>query len=102
METNYACIPVCESPITSLNHLEIKSLGPSNITHGGGTTVWGNEPDIYSRLLRERIVFLGTPVDDAVADSIVAQLLFPPKTQKRHPALHQFSGRFSDSGNGNL
>lgn len=32
--------------------------------------------DIYSSLLRERIVFLGTPVDDAVADSIVAQLLF--------------------------
>ena len=32
--------------------------------------------DIYSRLLRERIIFLGTPVDDQVADSIVAQLLF--------------------------
>ncbi|MEL6326153.1 MAG: ATP-dependent Clp endopeptidase proteolytic subunit ClpP [Cyanobacteria bacterium J06626_23] len=32
--------------------------------------------DIYSRLLRERIVFLGTAVDDMVADSIVAQLLF--------------------------
>jgi ATP-dependent Clp protease protease subunit len=32
--------------------------------------------DIYSRLLRERIVFMGTPVDDTVADSIVAQLLF--------------------------
>ncbi|MFP4218992.1 MAG: ATP-dependent Clp endopeptidase proteolytic subunit ClpP [Phormidium sp.] len=32
--------------------------------------------DIYSRLLRERIIFLGTPVDDAVADSIVAQLLY--------------------------
>lgn len=32
--------------------------------------------DIYSRLLRERIVFLGTPVMDEVADSIVAQLLF--------------------------
>ncbi|MEM1368603.1 MAG: ATP-dependent Clp endopeptidase proteolytic subunit ClpP [Cyanobacteria bacterium P01_H01_bin.15] len=32
--------------------------------------------DIYSRLLRERIVFLGTQVDDAIADSIVAQLLF--------------------------
>ena len=32
--------------------------------------------DIYSRLLRERIIFLGSPVDDAVADSIVAQLLF--------------------------
>ena len=32
--------------------------------------------DIYSRLLRERIIFLGTPVMDDVADSIVAQLLF--------------------------
>jgi ATP-dependent Clp protease protease subunit len=32
--------------------------------------------DIYSRLLRERIVFLGTPVDDQAADSIVAQLLY--------------------------
>lgn len=32
--------------------------------------------DIYSRLLRERIVFLGTQVNDEVADSIVAQLLY--------------------------
>lgn len=32
--------------------------------------------DIYSRLLRERIIFLGTPVTDEVADSIVAQLLY--------------------------
>jgi ATP-dependent Clp protease protease subunit len=32
--------------------------------------------DIYSRLLRERIIFLGTPIDDDVADAIVAQLLF--------------------------
>jgi ATP-dependent Clp protease protease subunit len=32
--------------------------------------------DIYSRLLRERIIFLGTAIDDTVADSIVAQLLF--------------------------
>ena len=31
--------------------------------------------DIYSRLLKERIVMLGTPVDDAVANLIVAQLL---------------------------
>jgi ATP-dependent Clp protease, protease subunit len=33
------------------------------------------EYDIYSRLLNERIVFLGTPVDDQVANLIVAQLL---------------------------
>ncbi|RZM82486.1 ATP-dependent Clp endopeptidase proteolytic subunit ClpP [Leptolyngbya iicbica LK] len=32
--------------------------------------------DIYSRLLRERIIFLGTPVNDKIADAIVAQLLF--------------------------
>ena len=32
--------------------------------------------DIYSRLLVDRIIFLGTPVDDGVANSIVAQLLF--------------------------
>jgi ATP-dependent Clp protease protease subunit len=32
--------------------------------------------DLYSRLLRERIVFLGTPIDDAVANLVVAQLLF--------------------------
>lgn len=32
--------------------------------------------DLYSRLLKERIVFLGRPVDDDVANSIVAQLLF--------------------------
>ena len=31
--------------------------------------------DIYSRLLKERIVFLGTEVDDAVANLIMAQLL---------------------------
>ena len=32
--------------------------------------------DIYSRLLRERIIFLGTGIDDSVADAVVAQLLF--------------------------
>lgn len=32
--------------------------------------------DIYSRLLKERIIFLGTPIDDYVANSIIAQLLF--------------------------
>tara|TARA_R100000664_G_scaffold412_4_gene1304 strand:- start:3579 stop:4154 length:576 start_codon:yes stop_codon:yes gene_type:complete len=32
--------------------------------------------DIYSRLLKDRIVFLGTPVDDHVANSIIAQLLY--------------------------
>ena len=35
--------------------------------------------DIYSRLLQDRIVFLGTPVDDYIANLIIAQLLFLAK-----------------------
>src|SRR5947208_9115742 len=31
--------------------------------------------DIYSRLLRERVIFVGTPIDDQVANLVVAQLL---------------------------
>lgn len=32
--------------------------------------------DIYSRLLRDRIIFLGTPINDAVANTVIAQMLF--------------------------
>ena len=32
--------------------------------------------DIYSRLLKDRVVFIGTPIDDVVANLVVAQLLF--------------------------
>jgi ATP-dependent Clp protease protease subunit len=32
--------------------------------------------DIFSRLLKERIVFIGTPIDDAIASLVIAQLLF--------------------------
>jgi len=32
--------------------------------------------DIYSRLLKDRIIFLGFPIDDAVANTIIAQMLF--------------------------
>jgi ATP-dependent Clp protease protease subunit len=32
--------------------------------------------DIYSRLLKERIVFIGTPIDDTIAGLVIAQLLF--------------------------
>ena len=32
--------------------------------------------DIYSRLLKERIIFLGTPIEDSIASLIIAQLLF--------------------------
>jgi ATP-dependent Clp protease protease subunit len=32
--------------------------------------------DIYSRLLKDRIVFIGTPIDDLLANTVIAQLLF--------------------------
>lgn len=58
---------------TALAAQSIESVVPMVVEQSGrGERAF----DIYSRLLRERIVFLGTPVDDEVADSIVAQLLF--------------------------
>jgi len=39
---------------------------------GRGERVW----DLYSRLLVDRIIFIGTPIDDHVANIVVAQLLF--------------------------
>jgi ATP-dependent Clp protease, protease subunit len=32
--------------------------------------------DIYSRLLKDRVIFLGSPIDDAVANTVIAQMLF--------------------------
>ncbi len=40
------------------------------------TTYGERSYDIYSRLLKDRIIFLGTPIDDGVANAIIAQLLF--------------------------
>ena len=37
--------------------------------------------DIYSRLLKERIIFLGTPIDDNVANLIIAQKYLYPDLQ---------------------
>jgi ATP-dependent Clp protease protease subunit len=67
-------------PINSLSPISINCNynSPNNIVpmvveqSGMGERAF----DIYSRLLRERIIFLGTPIDDTVANSIVAQLLF--------------------------
>ncbi|HQU08737.1 MAG: ATP-dependent Clp protease proteolytic subunit [Verrucomicrobia bacterium 21-51-4] len=39
---------------------------------GRGERSW----DIYSRLLKDRIIFIGTPIDDYVANAVVAQMLF--------------------------
>ena len=39
--------------------------------------------DIYSRLLEDRVVFLGTPINDDVANSVIAQLLFLEKSDPK-------------------
>ena len=52
---------------------EMAQLVPMVVEQSGRTE---RAYDIYSRLLRERIVFLGTPIDDSVASLIIAQLLF--------------------------
>ncbi len=39
--------------------------------------------DIYSRLLKDRIIFLGGPINDAVANTIIAQLLFLEKQDEK-------------------
>ena len=41
--------------------------------------------DIYSRLLRDRIIFLGAPINDMVANSVIAQLLFLASKDSQKP-----------------
>ena len=56
-----------------MNNKDLAQLVPMVVEQTGRTE---RAYDIYSRLLRERIVFLGTPIDDSVASLIIAQLLF--------------------------
>lgn len=68
---NHRSILSLSSAAASLNQLQ--NILPVVVEQSGrGERAF----DIYSRLLRERIVFLGTPVTGEVADSIVAQLLY--------------------------
>ena len=72
--------------IQSINHQQFFNIKKSQIPYktslGALPTVIEQSGrgerafDIYSRLLRERIIFLGTEVNDQVSDSLVAQLLF--------------------------
>ncbi len=62
---------------SSINYLDVKNKSESAVPtvveqSGRGERAF----DIYSRLLRERIIFLGTGINDQVSDSLVAQLLF--------------------------
>ncbi len=53
--------------------LEPRGIIPNVVeTTARGTTA----SDLFSRLLKERIIFIGTPIDDMVANSVVGQLLY--------------------------
>jgi ATP-dependent Clp protease protease subunit len=65
-----------------MNQSELQSLIPMVIeTTGRGERAF----DIYSLLLRNRLVFLGTPINDQVANLIVAQLLFLNQEDREAP-----------------
>ena len=56
-----------------MNKKFLNQLVPMVVEQTGG---YERAYDIYSRLLKERIIFLGTPIDDNIASLIIAQLLF--------------------------
>ena len=56
-----------------MKNKDLAQLVPMEVEQTGRTE---RAYDIYSRLLRERIVFLGMPIDDSVASLVIAQLLF--------------------------
>ena len=65
--------PLAEQPIYEVNNTVESNLVPMVIE----TTSRGERAyDIYSRLLKDRIIILGSPINDVVASTIVAQLLF--------------------------
>ena len=83
-----------------------EDLSAKDLLHGGGPEnvipmVVESGPrgerayDIYSMLLKERIVYLGTPIHDQVANAIIAQLLFLDREgpRARHQPVYQLAGR---------
>lgn len=65
--------PLYDMTLSSEGHEPVNSLIPMVIE----TTSRGERAyDIYSRLLKDRIIILGSPINDVVASAIVAQLLF--------------------------
>ena len=69
--------------ITSQTKLKKGTLIPTVIDKapGGGERVY----DIYSRLLEDRVIFLGDAIDASVANTVIAQLLFLEKQDPKAP-----------------
>ena len=71
--------------ITSIKKITKGTLIPTVIDKapGGGERVY----DIYSRLLEDRVIFLGEAIDAAVANTVIAQLLFLEKQDPKAPII---------------
>ena len=71
-----------QSLINDIHHAQLSSIKEEQVFNSGVPMVVESSGmgekvfDVYSRLLRERIIFLGTAIDDKLADSVVAQLLY--------------------------
>jgi ATP-dependent Clp protease protease subunit len=57
----------------NIDEKTLNQLGPIVVEQTGRSE---RAYDIYSRLLKERIIFLGTPIDDSISSLVIAQLLF--------------------------
>jgi len=61
----------------SLTHISLQNIVSYYLPHIIENTGRGEQSmDIYTRLLKDRIIFIGTPINDEIASAIVAQLLF--------------------------
>ncbi len=76
---------MARTEITSINKITKGILIPTVIDKapGGGERVY----DIYSRLLEDRVIFLGEAIDAAVANTVIAQLLFLEKQDPKAPII---------------
>ena len=58
--------------------------------------------DIYSRLLRDNIIFLGTPIDDQIANLVIAQMSFLSGEDVSNGAFHQEKPHLAEARSGTV
>lgn len=77
LESQYPNLQINDIYQLNLNSIRTETIMNNSVPMVVESTGMGEKVfDIYSRLLRERIIFLGTAIDDKLADAVVAQLLY--------------------------
>jgi ATP-dependent protease ClpP protease subunit len=82
----------------------IPTPASETILRGGNAMNAGLDSEVYNRLLRERIIFLGSVVEDSMANAIAAQLLLlsAEVSRERYLSIHQLTWWFDLSRYGYL